>query len=221
MKSVITIQRLVIFFVVYTILFVVIGPKFNIWEVSRDAKDGEDIWDRVYEFVGGSRAGGLIQLCFDGVFNGADNHLFFSIREEALEKRKKNPPSSISLYKNDFQQGCPEYGATNIKFSVLPVGSYFIDSLFQDKENQSFLQQLPDMPHVLFYPLGYKKKISTDHFILFWRSGGKEHFHHFWIRGKTHKKIIVTKGDVFKAIFKDYATWPYVLFLLLSGAGSH
>ena len=219
MKSVITIQRLVIFFVVYTILFVVIGPKFNIWEVSRDAKDGEDIRDRVYEFVGGTRAGGLIQLCFDGVFNGADNRLFFSIREEALEKRKKNSFGSIPLYKNDFQQGCPEYGAMNIEFSILPVG--YSDTARLLQENQSFLQQLPDMPHVLFYPVQYEDQISTDHFILFWRSGGKKYFHHFWIRGRTHKKIIVTKGDVFEAIFKDYATWPYVLFLLLSGAGSH
>ena len=221
MKSVITLKRVVIFFIVYTMLFGLIGPKFTIWSVEDLEREGEFVWDRVYQFVAGSRVDGLIQLCFDGVINGAENRLSFSIREEKLAKRKRTALGSIPLYKRDLQLGCPEYGKTNVKNSVLPEGYGDTERMLGDKDIQLFLKQLPDIAHVLFYPRGYKKRISSTSFVIYWRDGAKEHFYHFWIRGGTQREIIVTKWDVLKAFLKDYATWPYVLILLLSGAGSH
>ena len=221
MKSVITLKRAVIFFIVYTMLFGLIGPKFTIWSVEDKERDGEFISNKLYEFVSGNRTDGLIQLCFDGVINGAENRLSFSIREEKLEKMKRTALGSIPLYKRDLQQGCQKIAKPNIKFAVLPAGSNNTSIMLRNRDVRAFLTRLHKATQVFFYPSTSRKGNSPFHFVIYWRDGAKEHFYHFWIRGGTQREIIVTKWDFIKAFLKDYATWPYVLILLLSGAGSH
>ena len=221
MKSVITVKRVVTFFIVYTMLFLLVGPKFFMWEVTSLAKDGEQIRDRVYKFVAGTHKDGLIRLCFDGLINGQKNRLSFSISEEALAQKESDVLGSIPLYKSDLSEGCQNFETTNIRFASLPIGYNNKIRMLRNMEVQKFLKRLPDITYVLFYPDGYRGNIRSDTFVLQWRNGGSEHFYNFWLRGRSHNKIIVTKWGFVKAFLKDYATWPYVLFLLLSGAGSH
>ena len=202
-------------------LFGLIGPKFTIWSVEDKERDGEFISNKLYEFVSGSHVDGFIQLCFDGVFRGKNNRFSFSIDEETLAKKEDNGLGVIPLYTRELALGCQNLNNPNVQFAVLPFGDSNTNIMLRNEGVKTFLQQIPSKTHVFFYPRIDRKKNSSFYFVLVWRGAEKRHFYHFRLKGRTQREIIVTKWDVLKAFLKDYATWPYVLILLLSGAGSH
>ena len=132
-------KGILIFMCIYTFLFIIIGPKFSLYGVSRDAKEGNDIEDRIDRFVWGSHKDGVIQLCFDGTIYGEKGTLFFTVTQEELLAKKDDTVDDIRVYTNDFSGVCTEQESNNILLEILPYGSYVTKSM--KKDNKEFIEQ--------------------------------------------------------------------------------
>ena len=74
-------KRLLIFVNVYSFLFMVIGPKFSLYDVARDAKQGQYVHDKIDRFIWGGYQNGVWQFCFEGVLRGQVSELFLKFRQ--------------------------------------------------------------------------------------------------------------------------------------------
>jgi hypothetical protein len=209
-----------IFICIYTVLFIVIGPKFSLYGVSRDAKKGNDIKDRIDRFVWGSHKDGVIQLCFEGTIYGEKGALFFTTTQEDLLAKKDDVVDDIRVYTDDFSRVCTEQKSNNIPLEILPYGSYSTKSM--KKDNREFIDRLDSGYYLFFYSVSHTKKLSDGNFIIYWKDDNSDsRFYNFWMLGRTHEEVHKGVADYTLALIEDYVTWPYILMRLLTGAGAH
>ena len=209
-----------IFICIYTFLFIVIGPKFSLYGVSRDAKKGNDIEDRIDRFVWGSHKDGVIQLCFNGTIHGEKGVLFFATTQEELIAKKDDAVDDIRVYTDDFTRVCTTEEPNNVTLEVLPYGSYSTKSM--KKDNKEFIDQLDNGYYLFFYSTDHKNILRDDHFIFYWKDDNSDsRFYNFWMLGRTHEEVHKGVTDYTLALIEDYITWPYILLRLLTGAGAH
>lgn len=155
---------------------------------------------------------------------GETGELFFEISENKLKKLEANVLGKIELPSNFFQKKCLKDGLKKIDSIILPLKSRQTEYLIRD--NQEVLDSLEPGSYMAFIGSSKsdikQKKRETYNFALYWKNeAGESQFYNFWLAGRAHQKIDKGPVDYFIAFLKDYFTWPYVIGLIASGAGSH
>lgn len=209
-----------IFISIYSFLFLIIGPKFSLWRVSKDASEGMFIRNRIESFVGGLHQNSIIELCFEGILKGVQGQMSLLITEEQLALKEEDSLGTIRLLSRDISNNCQDFEESNIVFEILPRGSNQKRILLSD--NKEFLNLLPNASYLFFFSTSYTGELRDSLFSIYWiDEQGEIEFYNFGLRGGLHENINVSRLDIFIAFLEDYLKWPYRLFLLLSRAGSH
>lgn len=223
-------RRLIAFFSIYTVLFLIIGPKFALLTVYEKNANGEFVPNRLERFVSGSHEDGIVQLCFEGTLKGDQTQMMYTVDLTTLKESTQKVDGlgevlfneqSIELFSRDLTPDCSAIGVANFTFGKLPDGAYSTNGLLKKTSNQRVLITLQKGSYIFFYSLGTKGKIYDKTFVLYLREEQATRFHNFWLRGGLQRESSLGARDYAKAFVKDFLRWPYILILLLSGAGSH
>lgn len=220
--------RLLAFFVVYTILFVVVGPKFASFAVYDEIKDGVFVSNRIHRFVGGSHQGDTVKLCFEGRLNGKKSWMLYTMNLVNLKESIQNfgvrygirfNESSYELLDEVFDDDCNSLTVPNVipaKFA----NSYTFTSrmLF---ENEAYITGLPKGSFLFLYSYDEHEADFVNNRFGVYVNEQHQTFLNFRIRGGIQKESDLGAWDFMKAVLKDYLLWPYIIFLLFSGAASH
>lgn len=222
-------RRLIAFFTIYTVLFLIIGPKFALLTVYERIAKGDFVANRVERFVSGTHQDGIVQLCFEGILLGKRTPMLYTADLSALEQKKQTfdgfgevsfNERPIEIFGEKLRSDCSGISAPNIKLDTLPVFSFPLRMLYAD-ENQRYLRELEVGSYVFLYRRNNEGGELVSKRFGFYSTLGTPVFYNFWLRGGLQRESSLGARDYAKAFVKDFLRWPYILILLLSGAGSH
>ena len=217
---------------IYTVLFLVIGPKFEIYGVWSKIRDGEFVPNRIDRFVAGSHQGDTVQLCFEGTLKGKEAQMMYTASLSELEQPKqiidgfgevRFNDSSFEILSKDFEPDCSKIDRSNLDLASLPRTNSFVLGILNIEENQKYLETLDPGNYISYYY--YERKGQRDGLkpnrFAFYSKSSNYIFYSFWIRGGLRKESDLGALDYVKAALIDYVRWPYFWLIVLTGGASH
>ena len=215
---------------IYTVLFLVIGPKFEIYGVWSKIRDGEFVRNRIERFVAGSHQGDTVQLCFEGTLKGKETQMMYTANLSELEQPEqivdglgwvRFNEETFFLYSNDFKPSCASMRNPNMTSDKLPPRNTSVKWTLRDSNNQQIMQNLKTGAYVLFYRLNRSEKVYDGSFSVFINLENELTFYEYWVMGGSQRETDLGVLDYVKAALIDYVRWPYFWLIVLTGGASH